>query len=224
MLTSTISACLPQNPPPATAEITQIPELFPQSYYQQALLNDKQVLRIDSNASLITVIVRRAGLLARLGHDHVVASHDLQGWVDVNANRADLYFPLDKLVVDEPALRAEAGFSNALSAEAIAGTRNNMLYRVLDAERYPFVHIRASRRPDESSKLTVLITLHGTEKPYDVPVQTVVTPKGMTLSGSLSLKQSDYGVVPFSILGGAMQVQDEIDLTFRIVASRIDQD
>ena len=82
MLTSTISACLPQNPPPATAEITQIPELFPQSYYQQALLNDKQVLRIDSNASLITVIVRRAGLLARLGHDHVVASHDLQGWVD----------------------------------------------------------------------------------------------------------------------------------------------
>jgi hypothetical protein len=34
----------------------------------------------------------------------------------------------------------------------------------------------------------------------------------------MSFNQSDFGIVPFSVLGGALQVRDRLDLSFRIVA------
>jgi len=40
----------------------------------------------------------------------------------------------------------------------------------------------------------------------------------MSITGMLGLNQSDFGIVPFSILGGAIQVQDRISLRFRIHA------
>ena len=64
------------------------------------------------------------------------------------SGRADLYVPLDTLVVDEPALRAEAGFDTQPSAADIAGTRRNMLEKVLEADRYPFALIAVKRSSD----------------------------------------------------------------------------
>jgi hypothetical protein len=34
----------------------------------------------------------------------------------------------------------------------------------------------------------------------------------------MHFNQSDFGIVPVSVLGGAMQVQDRLDLQFRILA------
>ena len=36
-------------------------------------------------------------------------------------------------------------------------------------------------------------------------------------TGSLSLKQSDYGIMPVKIAGGAARVKDEITMEFSIV-------
>ena len=52
--------------------------------------------------SRIVIEVRRGGTLAQLGHDHVVVSHDVAGYVAPAEGRADLYVRLDRLVVDEP--------------------------------------------------------------------------------------------------------------------------
>jgi hypothetical protein len=38
------------------------------------------------------------------------------------------------------------------------------------------------------------------------------------VNGALNLKQSDFGIVPFSVLGGAIAVADELELQYRIVA------
>ena len=43
----------------------------------------------------------------------------------------------------------------------------------------------------------------------------------MTATGSLAIDQSQFGIVPFSILGGAIAVQDRVNITFQIVASRV---
>ncbi|MNM39033.1 hypothetical protein D3C81_498020 [compost metagenome] len=55
-----------------------------------------------------------------------------------------------------------------------------------------------------------------------LPVRIEETADGKSLqaSGSLLLKQSDFGIVPFAILGGAMAVQDQMELAFRITARR----
>ena len=175
------------------------------------------VLRIDSAKSLIAVTVRRGGVLARLGHDHVVASRTVTGTVVPAQNRADFQFRLDQLTVDEAELRRVAGLEKQPSADAIDGTRTNMLTKVLDAERYPVVSVRAERGA-AGEPLRVAIALHGVTRNYAIPVDLRQDNGVITVSGTVDLKQSDFGLVPFSVMGGAMAVQDKMELRFTLVA------
>jgi hypothetical protein len=216
-----LAACAPQVRPPALPALA--PEGFPAQAYRDAAAHGNAVYAIDSRASLAVIEVRRAGALARLGHDHIVASRDIEGFVWPSAGRGDLYAPLDQLTVDEPALRAEAHFDTHPSADDIAGTRRNMLTRVLDTERYPFVrmHVQGPVAGDPHDHVDVAFTLHGTTRIVPVPVRVAVNSGDVDVSGQLALRQSDFGIEPLSILGGAIQVQDEISLRFRLHATRM---
>lgn len=216
--TATIAGCAPHIPPQTVALTAQTPADFPAGYYQQAKAAGRKILRVDPHHSLVTIVVRRGGALARLGHDHVVASHDVRGYVDPDGGRADLYVALERLVVDEPNLRAEAGLSTQPSKEAIEGTRRNMLEKVLEAEHFPFALISVIRDTKGSSALHVTITLHGTSKTWEVPAQIENLAGGIRLHGQMTFNQTDFGITPFSILGGAIQVQDKLDLRFQIHA------
>lgn len=197
------------------------PLAFPEAYYRLAQASGKRVLSVDPGRSLVVIEVRRAGSLAHLGHDHVVASHDLRGYVAPDERRADLYVRLDRLVVDEPALRAEARFDTQPSPDAIEGTRRNMLERVLEVERHPFALIHIEGDGDRLP-LHVELTLHGKTRLFAVPAQVEARRDGneIAISGRLSFRQTDFGIVPMSVLGGALQVRDEVDLRFRVVAHR----
>lgn len=199
----------------------QVPADFPAAHYEQLIARGAPVYRVDPGQSLVAIEVRRAGSLARLGHDHVVASHDVAGYVAPDEGRADLYVPLDRLAVDEPALRADAGFDTQPSQTDIAGTRGNMLEKVLETEKYPFALIGASGPARAGgASLEVAITLHGTKRTLPVPVRIELGADDLRVSGRLSFDQSDFGIAPFSILGGAIAVRDRVDLRFSITARR----
>src|SRR5947209_17218286 len=135
-----LAGCAPLLRGPAPAPATP-PADFPEGYYREALAQGKPVFRVDSRESLVVIEVRRSGSLARLGHDHVVASHEVGGYVAPDEGRADLYVALARLEVDEAALRAEAGFDTQPTESDIEGTRANMLVRVLEADKFPFALI-----------------------------------------------------------------------------------
>jgi hypothetical protein len=217
-----LSACAPRISQLPVSE-GQRPAHFPEQQYRQAAARGEAVYRVDPAASSVVIEVYRGGSLARLGHDHVVASHVTQGYVQPDAGRADLYVALDRLVVDEPALRAEAGFDTHPSPEDIAGTRRNMLVRVLDTDRYPFVVVSvAGVDGDEGARTaTVSITLHGATRAMRIPLQMSVNADDMIVSGAFAVRQTDFGIAPLSILGGAVQVKDEVALRFRIHALRL---
>src|SRR6266851_8815181 len=136
---------------PATAPAGP-PADFPEGYYREALAQGKPVFRVDPAESLVVIEVHRSGSLARLGHDHVVASHEVGGYVAPDEGRADLYVALERMAVDEAALRAEAGLDTQPTESDIEGTRANMLVRVLEADKFPFALIRVrgadASRPD----------------------------------------------------------------------------
>lgn len=212
------AGCAPRISPQAGAEPPPAPADFPEAYYRQAEASGSKVLRVDPARSLVAVEVRSGGPLARLGHDHVVASHDLTGYVDMDGGRADLYVPLDRLAVDEPGPRSEAGLAAQPSKEAVEGTRRNMLEKVLESGRFPFALVGVARKAADRPELTVTIALHGARRVYEIPARIVALPGGIGISGHLALDQTDFGIVPFSILGGALQVRDRLDLRFRIFA------
>jgi hypothetical protein len=203
----------PQAPPPE----------FPEGYYQDALKAGKPVYRVDPRESLVAIEVRRGGSLARLGHDHVVASHDATGYVAPGEGRADLYVVLAKLVVDEPDLRKEAGFDTQPTESDIEGTRSNMLGHVLEADKFPFavIAVRDADVKQTKATLAVAITLHGRTRTFKVPSEIESDDKAIAVSGKLAFNQSDFGITPYSLLGGAIAVKDGLELRFRIRAKRM---
>lgn len=170
--------------------------------------------------SLIAMTVRRGGPLARMGHDHVVATRQIEGFVDVEQGRTELRFRLDQLTVDEAALRKEAGLETQPSADAIDGTRRNMFSKVLQAEAYPWVLVRAAFEPGMKDKLRAEITLHGVTRAFQVPLQLREDGAVLQASGAFTVKQTDFGITPFAVFGGALSVKDELELRFAISARR----
>jgi hypothetical protein len=213
-----LAACADQVARPPVAGNLR-PDGFPGSHYQQLSQRGGEVLQIDPAESLIVIEVRRAGSLANLGHDHVVASHDVRGYVAPVEARADFYLPLEALVVDEPDLRAQAAFDTQPSPAAIAGTRENML-RKLDAERHPYAVISVERIIADAAgtQLGASITLNGVTQAVQVPVKIERTVDALTVTGRIALTQTAFGITPLSILGGAIQVQDQVDVRFAIRA------
>jgi len=208
------------SPVPRVADVAgEQPAEFPDAYYRQAAARGEPVYEVDPASSLVVIEVRRGGTLAHLGHDHVVASHDVRGYLAPAAGRADLYLRLERLVVDESDLRAEAQFDTQPSAEAIAGTRANMLDK-LDAGAHPWalVAVRDVAIDAAGFRMNAALTLNGSTRALDLSPQIVLSAGEVGVDGRVALDQTNFGITPFSILGGALQVQDRVSVRFRIRA------
>ena len=184
-------------------------------------------MEIDPERSVVTLLVRRAGPLARLGHNHVISSSQESGraWLGAEPKHSgfEIRLPVGAFVVDDPAARAAAGpeFAGELPAEAREGTYRNMLRpEVLDADRHPEIVVQASRvsGPWQQPVVVARVTLRGTTREIEVPIDLQRDQQMLLARGTLRILQSDFGITPFSVGGGAIQVADEVDVRFAIVA------
>jgi hypothetical protein len=64
----------------------------------------------------------------------------------------------------------------------------------------------------------VQVTIRGQAHSLSVPVTYSFEDSRLIVSGELPIKQTDLGLTPFSAMLGALQVQDELRVRFRIVA------
>jgi hypothetical protein len=61
-------------------------------------------------------------------------------------------------------------------------------------------------------------TVRGEVRAIMVQVSYSLADRALTASGEARIRQSDLGLTPFSAMLGALQVQDEMRVSFRIVA------
>jgi len=191
---------------------------------------------IDSAQSELRLLVYRAGPMARLGHNHVILNRAIGGWVDAAAaglpgSRArpesasfSLYVPVADFIVDDSQARPEEGqdFSPEVPEDAKSGTRRNMLSAaLLDAERYPIITLTSAgitQATESNWTATLTIGVAGHESTLTVPFTLETSPDRISAAGSAVVRQSDLGLTPFSVMLGALQVQDEVSVRFRFVA------
>jgi polyisoprenoid-binding protein YceI len=187
------------------------------------------VYDIDTERSSISLRVYRAGPLARLGHNHVVTSTAEAGYAwttgELSASGFEVRVPVAALVVDEPAARAAAGpdFAGEVPDDAREGTRRNMLRpEVLDVGSYPEIVVAAESLAGtwEHPVVNARVTLRGQTRPVQVPLSIAREPGTLSVRGGFRILQSDFGITPFSVGGGAIQVADGVDVEFTIVAIR----
>ena len=211
-----LAAC--QTPPTGTATPSVAANL-------PASLNGKRYI-VDPQASEIRLLVYRDGPMARVGHNHVIVGR-MRGELGVSdtaaASNFSVEIPVESFEVDAPALRAEEGeeFAATVSDQARKGTRDNMLGPdVLDAAHYPLIRIEsdALRGPRWNPEVSVRITVRGRSSELKFPAAVFEQNDTLTVIAAFSVRQTDLGITPYSILGGAVTVRDAIDFRVRLVA------
>jgi polyisoprenoid-binding protein YceI len=186
--------------------------------------------RIDSAQSELRILVYRAGPMAMLGHNHVVANRALGGWVRYAGKVTEASFALTVpdagFVVDDDVMRREEGadFVEETPEDAKSGTLRNMQSTaVLDAAQFPEITVRSVMimgAPGEFMA-TVAVSVAGHESRLDVPFTLETSPGRLTASGALWVHQSALGLTPLSVMLGALRVQDDMRIKFRFVAATL---
>ncbi len=206
-----------EQPPPAPAEEPAGPQ--PGAVEHRLLADESQV----------KILVYRGGKLSSAGHNHVVVSHNLSGkvWVHEDPARSGFQFvmPVVLLEVDDPKARSEEGedFPAEVPESARQGTRKNMLGpQLLDADRYPGITLTALAITGTAEQMQVRarVRIKDQSREITIPVSTKHSSGRVEAQGEFPLKQSDLGLTPFSVMLGALTVQDELKVKFRIVAER----
>jgi polyisoprenoid-binding protein YceI len=118
-------------------------------------------------------------------------------------------------------LRAQAGadFASQPSAADIDGTRRNMLgEKGLNAAQYPFIEIWSERvrRSGDGLNADIVVSVRGTLSRISIPIDFIPTGSTSGASGKFTVRQSDLGMSPFSILMGAIAVRDELEIEYSI--------
>ena len=214
-----LSACQTSPPPAkAPAPVPAAPHAIPVGAREY---------RVVSEESLLQILVYRGGAMARLGHNHVIASHHVTGSVfvadDVTQTRFDIAIPVNELTVDEPAMREEAGadFPPGVPQSARDGTRKNLWSEaLLDAAKYPEIRLRATDvvEAGEGYEVGVEITLKDQVRAKRVPVAIERKAGELIARGEFPLTQSELGLKPFSVAMGTLVVLDEMKIRFELVA------
>lgn len=184
---------------------------------------------VDAQHSELSILVFRGGALARLGHNHVISALTLSGrvWLHPQFTRSgfELSLPVKELVVDDPQARRAAGgeFPPDVPQQDKDATRRNMLGpAVLDAERYPRIALRAAGVAGtlETPEITARITIKNVSRDMQIPARIAVESARLTARGEFDIRQSDFGIEPFTAALGAISVQDRLHVRFKIVAQR----
>ena len=188
-----------------------------------------QPFDVASGESLLTILAFRGGTLAKVGHNHVIASHDVTGAFylpdDISQSTFELHVPVAQLTIDEPELRAKEGpdFPTDVPDSAKEGTRRNMLSEaLLNGTEFPEITLVSQRIEATATgsqvRADVQVSVRGQTHTVSVPVTYSLVNGELTASGELPIKQTDLGLTPFSALLGALAVQDELRVRFRFVA------
>jgi len=184
-----------------------------------------RIYRIDAAQSELRVLVYRAGPLARLGHNHVVVNRSLQGAAKVAGGRSGFWLnvPAKSFVVDDAQTRREEGrdFAAEVPEDAKSGTLEHMLSAaVLDADEFPEISVTGVAGSPGANPMRVKVTIRvaGHESTVEVPFTLEIDSRSLSAAGSLELRQSALGLTPYSLMLGALQVQDALTVKFKIVA------
>ncbi len=154
-----------------------------------------------------------AGPAARLGHDLTIVMDEWiaeVSWVGGRPTAVSLTVQAASLSV----LRGDGGVKSLSGAEK-ALVRSNAL-RALDVKRHPTIGYQCEQivATDDGYRLVGSLAIHGKTHPRAIDLQ--VTDLGDTwrMSCDSVVRQSEFGVKPYSLMMGSLRVADDVTVSF----------
>jgi polyisoprenoid-binding protein YceI len=165
---------------------------------------------IDTQRSTITIHVGKTGLLAVAAHEHWVAAPIASGVIDeTGAARVEFKVQSASMMV-KPDPKVDGKTHDQI--------QKDMEEMTLETARYPEIAFRSTsveKVAEGQFRVLGTLTLHGVSKPVSVSVKR----EGESYAGHTAIRQTNFGIKPISIAGGAIKIKDTVDIDFVIFPS-----
>ena len=177
-----------------------------------------QAGQIDLKRSSIYVRVDKTGL----GHEHGVEGQVKSGAIQLGARSGAgaIEFDMTSFTADTDRARKYVGLEGSTSASTRGKVNKNMLSEdVLDIANYPtarFAIASALHKKTKQGKPVVELkgdfTLHGKTRPLTLYAEQTQKNGQWNLRGDFAIKQTDFGITPYSAALGTVGVADELKI------------
>jgi polyisoprenoid-binding protein YceI len=176
---------------------------------------------VDASASSVLAHVGKTGIVSFAGHEHDVVARSLRGEVvadfdDLPRSSVDISVNARSLTVAD---RDEPAEDVPKVQQAMTGPK------VLNVARFPIIRFRSREVTGKrlspglyDLRVTGDLWLHGATKIMTVPIRLEVRGDTLTGTGNMVVKQTEFGIEPVVAAGGLVKVEDEVTVSFRIVA------
>ena len=172
--------------------------------------------------SKFTVQAFAEGLFSAFGHDPVIHIRGFTGevsFVPGSFANASLEIRVDP---NSLAVSEEVKEKDRLEIEQI------MKGEVLESAKYTEIvfassNITVNKLAGERCRVRVIgeLTLHGvTQKNLWISAEATVSEDSVRAHGNFSLKQSDFGIKPYSAAGGTIKLKNELKFLFEIIGKK----
>jgi polyisoprenoid-binding protein YceI len=168
---------------------------------------------LDGSDGDVLIRTGVAGPAAAMGHRLTLAMRQWRATVQWDGDEpvsAELIVEVGSLGV----VRGEGGVTPLSGPEKIL-VRSNAL-RSLDAKRYPRItfEVNVIDKTDDGYRLTGTLTIKAASREQVVDVRTDEQGTNWWLSSETAVRQSDFGIKPYSQLLGALKVADDVVVSF----------
>jgi polyisoprenoid-binding protein YceI len=178
--------------------------------------------RIDASKSRFIIETQTSGLSTMFGHDHKIEVGDFTGTA-VFAPGAENGASLE-ITARAASLRL-ADEKNTGERQAVeAALRED----VLETARFPEIAFKsrgasAVRRSDGTYdvRITGDLRLHGVRREVTIPARVSLQSLGTFRAiGTFDIRQTDFGITPFSFVSGTVTIKDAVTISFDIVGNQ----
>jgi polyisoprenoid-binding protein YceI len=176
---------------------------------------------IDTRASRFTVRAFASGILSAMGHSPTIGIRDFSG--GMNFDPEQLKASSFQLIIKSSSLSVQDDISDKDRREM----ERLMNTEVLETGKFPEIRFEASdisvtKTGDAlfSAKLDGSLAFHGVTRRESITARVAWMGSMLRASGEFSLSQSNYGIKPVSVAGGALKLKDELKFSFEIVARK----
>jgi len=178
--------------------------------------------RLVPAQSTFTVQAFAEGLLSAFGHDPVLAIKDFSGEVQFVPGSFEAASVKMTVKADSIALSTEVKEKDRIEME------QTVREQVLEIAKYPEIvfvssNISVTKLAEGRYRARVIgdLTFHGaTQKNLWITPEVTVSGESLSAKGMFSLKQTDFGIKPFSAAAGTIKLKNELKFSFDIAAEK----
>jgi polyisoprenoid-binding protein YceI len=184
--------------------------------------------QVDTEASRVYI---KVGSATRIGHPHGVEGKLKSGKVSLGA-AGELVFDMSSFKADTQEARKRVGLEGKKVSENEAKKVGDTMLSadVLDVEKfatatYKIIAIKPAEKQDAGApgayEVNGRLTLHGAEQPlrFKAKLERGEKEGVLKLTGSFAIKQTAYGMKPYSSAGGLAKVADELEISGELLLS-----